>query len=182
MPSSAVLIAARLPVNTSVASALPSPVVNDRPAVPASVSVPWVALSVTCIVSAPASTSPMLIACPFAVESTSGVFTAVTCRPGRWFTGASLTAVSVITVLDVAPTRRPAPGTANSDVATLPVSAPDIVTARPLPPLSCAWRTSTVWRPAVSATLPLPLPKKAYTTGLPSMRTRAASSAVAAKV
>jgi len=57
-PSSAVLMAAIAPVNVMVVSFVPVPVVMFRPAVPASVSVPLVAVSVTCTALPPASTSP----------------------------------------------------------------------------------------------------------------------------
>ena len=54
-------MSAIVPVNVIVASAVPSPVRNDKPVTPLSVSAPLVAVSVTCIEPPPASTSAIVI-------------------------------------------------------------------------------------------------------------------------
>ena len=69
-PSSAPLIAVAVPLKTSVLSLVPSPVVNCRPAVEASVSVPCVTASVA--VSVPPSGSVTVSAVPLAAENSRG--------------------------------------------------------------------------------------------------------------
>ena len=79
-----------------VASAVPSPAVKVKPLRLASVSVPLLAVSVTRTLDVPASMSSMLIRLPFPVEKMSGVSSLVDCAPATVFTGASLTALTVM--------------------------------------------------------------------------------------
>ncbi|MCY1360569.1 hypothetical protein D9M68_257450 [compost metagenome] len=62
------------PVNLMLESLLPSPALKERPVVPLRVSRPLVAVRVTSSVSAPASTSLMLIRLPLAVWNTRLTF------------------------------------------------------------------------------------------------------------
>lgn len=94
VPFNAALTSASVPVKVIVASALPSPTLKLRPAVCASVRLPWVTLSSMRSAAVFASTSATWIALPFAVDSSSGVFSAVSWVPGSWFTGASLIALT----------------------------------------------------------------------------------------
>ena len=91
MPSSAALIAASVPVKVMAASSAPSPPEKVNPAVLASVSVPWLAVSVTATGLEPASESPTEIALPFVLESTSAVPCTVVCGPGTKLIGALFT-------------------------------------------------------------------------------------------
>src|SRR6478672_4277879 len=96
MPLSAVFTLASVPVKTIVASAVPSPVVNDNPAVVLSVIVPFVAVNVILIGFAFRSTSATEIWLALPLEKTFAVSSFVLCGPGTVFTGGSLTAVMVI--------------------------------------------------------------------------------------
>ncbi len=86
---------AMVPVNTIEGSVVPSPVLKKRPFVPLSVSVPLVAVRVTCTVAFPASGSEIEIAFPFPVENTIATLRVVAWAPGTELTGGSLTAVTV---------------------------------------------------------------------------------------
>ena len=97
MPSSAALIADRVPVKVIVASAVPLPAIKVSPAVPASVSVPFVAVSVTWSGFVPASGSLTPIGAA-AGRETSGVSSAEICAPGTRFTGGSLATFATVTV------------------------------------------------------------------------------------
>ena len=99
MPSSAALIAAAVPVNVIVTSAVPAPTVNVSPAVPASVSVPFVAVSVTWSGLVPASGSLTAMRLPLPVEKTSATSSAEICAPGTMFTGGSLATFATVTVM-----------------------------------------------------------------------------------
>ena len=98
MPSSAALIAAWVPVNVIVASFAPLPTVKTSPAVPASVSVPLVAVSVTSSGFTPASGSLTAIRLPEPVEKTSATSSAEICAAGTMFTGGSLARLATVTV------------------------------------------------------------------------------------
>jgi hypothetical protein len=63
-PSSAALIDASVPVKVMLASAVPSPVANVSPAVPASVTTPFEPARLTCTGAPPASTSVIEIWLP----------------------------------------------------------------------------------------------------------------------
>ena len=76
MPSRAVFISAIVPSNVIVASAVPLPIMNDRPAVPMVIT-PFVEVRVTRISLAPASTSLTEIRLPFPVENMSAVSSGV---------------------------------------------------------------------------------------------------------
>ena len=100
-PFSAALIDTRVPVKVRLA--LPSaPPVSVMPAVPPRVSTPFVTVSVTCSALLAASTSPTLIALPFAALNTSAVSSPTTCAAGTVFSGASLTAVTLMRAVSVA--------------------------------------------------------------------------------
>jgi hypothetical protein len=71
-PFSAALIAATVPVNVIVPSAVPSPALNVSPPMPARVMTPLVAVSTTCTGFVPAS-SVIEIALPLPAENTSAV-------------------------------------------------------------------------------------------------------------
>ena len=68
---------ATVPVNVIAASEVPSPAENASPAVPASVSVPFVEFNETCTADVPASRSPIEIEFPAAVEKMRVVSSAV---------------------------------------------------------------------------------------------------------
>ena len=57
IPFNAAFTFVSVPVKTIVASAVPSPVVNDKPAIELRVNVPFVAVNVILIAFVPASTS-----------------------------------------------------------------------------------------------------------------------------
>jgi hypothetical protein len=124
MPSSAALMSPALPLNTIVVSPLPSPLLKLRPAMVASVSVPSLALSVNCSGDAAVSMSATLIARPLALDSTSVVFSGVTCRPGSWLTGASLTAPTLLLTLAAAVLKALLPPT--TVVSATPPAAPEV--------------------------------------------------------
>src|SRR6185503_14559407 len=127
IPFIAVFTAVNVPVNIIVASAVPSPVMNDSPAVVLSVSVPLVAVKVILTGFEPASTSATEIWLPLPLENTFAVFVRVVCAPGTVFTGPSLTAVTLMVIVFGVGSR----------------SVP--------PPLSCTWKVKDVYG------VPLPL-------------------------
>ena len=88
-------------VPVTITLAVPSPETEPRPAVVPRVSVPLVAVSVTR--SSPLSASGSAIDSPLAVAAliTKAVFTGVTCTPGMWLAGPSLTAVMPIVAVSV---------------------------------------------------------------------------------
>ena len=96
-PLRAVLIAAMVPLKVIVGSAVPSPVVKARPVVPPSVTFPLVPARVTRTEAPPASTSDTEMAFELPVEKTVAVFMFVDWAPGTALTGASLTALTLIT-------------------------------------------------------------------------------------
>ena len=104
MPFRAALTFTSVPRKVIVASAVPSPApvpfaslkLKLRPEVVLSVRVPLVAVSVTWMLFPPASRSATEIWLPLPLEKVSGVFCGVPCGPGTVFTGASLTAATLI--------------------------------------------------------------------------------------
>src|SRR6185369_12826875 len=82
MPFSAVFTAESEPVKVIVASAVPSPTVNDRPATVLRVIVPFVAVNVILIGLAPRSTSATEIWLLLMAENTLAVSWAVVCAAG----------------------------------------------------------------------------------------------------
>ena len=84
-----------VPRKVIVASAVPSPAVKVKPVSTGSVMVPLVPVSCTSTVAPPASMSLNRMGLPLALENTRLVFFGVCWAPGTWFTGASLTAVTV---------------------------------------------------------------------------------------
>src|SRR5215510_4759409 len=120
-PLRAVLMLARLPVTVTVPVPLPLTV---RPEVPARVRVPLVAASVTWTLALPASTSAMLMALPLAVENVSVPSSFMVCAPGTVFTGASLTAVTVMATESTSPRAPPEPVLPWSLVVTVRLAAP----------------------------------------------------------
>src|SRR5689334_23326286 len=110
MPFSAVFTSVSVPVNIIVASAVPSPVINARPAVVLSVIVPLVAVKVILIGFAPASESATEIWLPLPLEKTNATSSLVFCGPGTVLTGPSLTPVTLmVMVLGVGSRSVPAP-------------------------------------------------------------------------
>src|SRR5262249_2147625 len=93
-PFSAPLILASVPVNVIVESAVPSPVLKERPPIPFRVIVPFAAVSVTCSEPGPASTSAIEMWLPLPLDNTSDVSWLVLWAAGTVLTGASLTAVT----------------------------------------------------------------------------------------
>jgi hypothetical protein len=77
---------AAVPRTVIVLSAVPSPAMNVRPDVPASVSVPLVTLIVISLTAAPALASLIEMALPFAVENTRFVSSLVACAAGTLLT------------------------------------------------------------------------------------------------
>ena len=96
IPARAALTLDKVPVKTIVASAVPSPVVKVRPVMPERVIVPLLAVRVTLIAPEAASTSVMLIRFPLPLEKTRLVSSLTLCAAGTLFTGASLTALTVM--------------------------------------------------------------------------------------
>ncbi len=92
----------RVPVKVIVVSEVPSPALKLSPPVPPSVTLPLVAVSVTCSISSPTMTlsassgSEVAIWLPFAAEKTRLVSSLVLWATGTVLTGASLTALTVI--------------------------------------------------------------------------------------
>src|SRR5215204_4387251 len=127
MPFSAILMAVSGPVKIIVASAVPSPLMNERPAVVLSVSVPFVAVNVILTWFEAASPSATETWLPLPLENTFAVFTTVVCGPGTVFTGPSFTSLTLIVIVFGVGSR----------------SVP--------PPLSCTWKVKDVYG------LPLPL-------------------------
>ena len=113
-----------VPVKTMVASPVPSPVVKVRPAMPESVSVPLLEVSVTLTAPETASTSPMLIALPLPAENTSVVSSLVLCAMGTVLTGASLTALTVMLTVSLSVFAPPSPVFPRSLVVICTVAAP----------------------------------------------------------
>src|SRR6185503_21193023 len=105
---------ARLPVKVISGSSVPSPTVNDRPAVPFKVIVPSVALMVTCKASLPASTSVIEMALPVPAEKTNKALSGMFCGPGTLLTGASLTPLMVMVKV------------CGADVSTPPLAVPPL--------------------------------------------------------
>src|SRR5437660_8490278 len=70
---------------------VPVPAVKLRPAVPLRVSVPLVAVRVSCIGALPASGSAIEIVLPLALEKTNWLFSTTDCAPGTVLTGGWLT-------------------------------------------------------------------------------------------
>ena len=101
IPASAALTFASVPVKVIVASADPSPAVKERPVSCESVSVPLVALSVIWSEPKAASTSLMLMRFPFPLENVRFVSSLTLCAAGTLFTGASLTALTVMLTVSV---------------------------------------------------------------------------------
>ena len=83
MPFRAALMAASVPVKVMLASPVPVPAEKARPAVPARVSVPLVAVSVTCSAPPAASGSETEIALPLAVGERHRRVDAGRLRPRR---------------------------------------------------------------------------------------------------
>src|SRR5215813_5260477 len=172
-PLRAVLMLARLPVTVTVPVPLPLTV---RPVVPASVSTPLVAASVTWTLLLPASTSAMEMALPLATEKVSVPSSFMVWAAGTLFTGASSTALTVMATGSVSLSGPPEP--------VLPWSL--VVTVRLAAPLKLAvgWNTrpfSAVLmlpRLPVTVTVPVPLPL----TVSPAVPARVSTPLVAASV
>ena len=113
-----------VPVNTMLASKAPSPVVKVSPAMPDSVKVPLATLSVTCRLPLALSTSAMAMWLPLETENTRLVSSSVVCALGTVFTGASLTALTVMPTVSVSTKVPPVPVLPRSDVLMVNVSAP----------------------------------------------------------
>src|SRR5438046_1328685 len=115
-PFKAAFTSAAVPVNAIVASAGPSPAQQTQPkpnpVVPLRLSVPWLTDSVTSslppTVSA-RSTSLTESALPPPVENVFDVSSFVACATGTTFTGASLTALTVIATVSVSLSAPPEP-------------------------------------------------------------------------
>src|SRR5262247_4124590 len=120
-PLRAVLMLAKLPVTVTVAVPLPLTV---RPAVPARVSVPLVAASVTWTLLLPASTSAIEMALPLAVENVSVPSSFMVWAPGTVLTGASLTAFTVMATESLSLRAPPEPVLPWSLVVTVRLAAP----------------------------------------------------------
>ncbi|CAH0356286.1 hypothetical protein AQB9606_04659 [Aquabacterium sp. CECT 9606] len=88
-----------VPVNTMLASPVPSPEVKLKPVRPDKVKVPCSTLRVTCMVPPAASTSLIEIRLPLPDENTKGASSLVDCAPGLVLAGASLTAATVTVTL-----------------------------------------------------------------------------------
>ena len=100
---------AMVAVKTIVASAVPSPVVNVSPVSCDKVIVPLFAARVTLTAPAAASTSLMLMRFPLPLEKVRLVSSFVLCAPGTLFTGASLTALTVMATVSVSDSAPPEP-------------------------------------------------------------------------
>ena len=106
-PARAALMLPMVPVNIIVASAVPSPALKVRPAMPDSVVTPLVLTSWTCTEFVAASRSLIEMRLLFADENTSATFLAVVCVAGTPLTGPSLTAATAIVRLEVLLSRMP---------------------------------------------------------------------------
>ncbi len=116
------MIAAAVPVKVIDASAVPSPVANDKPVVPDRVRLPCATPSVT--VSVAASTSLTVIALAVAVPNVMLTSSVPDCAPGTTLTGASLTAVTLKVMV----------------LGLWSVSTPPLA----VPPLSCTWKVKVL--------------------------------------
>ena len=96
IPSSAALMFASVPVNVIVVFSVPLPTVKVSPERVESVTRPLVAVSVTRSVPPPPSMSEMVIWFWLAALKTSGTLMLVAWSGGMVFTGASLTALTVM--------------------------------------------------------------------------------------
>src|SRR5262252_9545368 len=172
-PFNAVLMLARLPVTVTVPVPLPLTV---RPVVPARVSTPLVAVSVTCTLELPASTSAMLIALPLATLNVSVPSSFMVCAAGTVLTGASLTALTVMATESTSVSGPPEPVLPWSLVVTVRLAAPL--------KLPVGWNTRPLRavlmlaRLPVTVTVPVPLPL----TVRPVVPARVSTPLVAAKV
>src|SRR5882724_6004307 len=172
-PFNAVLMLARLPVTVTVPVPLPLTV---RPDVPARVSTPLVAASVTWTFELPASTSAMEMALPAAVLKVSVPSSFMACATGTVFTGASLMALTVMATVSVSPSAPPEPVLPRSLVVTvrlaLPLKLPVGANTRPLRAVLMLVRLPVT----VTVAVPLPL------TVRPEMPARVSTPLVAASV
>src|SRR5215468_5795452 len=120
-PLRAVLMLARLPMTVTVAVPLPLTV---RPVVPARVSTPLVAASVTWTLLDPASTSAMEIAFPLALEKVSVPSSFMVWAAGTVLTGASFTELTVMATVSTSVSGPPEPVLPWSLVVTVRLAAP----------------------------------------------------------
>ena len=97
MPARAVFTAAIVPVKVMLASAVPSPTLKLKPAVPPRVSVPFVPARLIRARPAPRSGSPIEKASGPA--NTSAVSSGVLCAPGTELTGASFTPSTLVSAM-----------------------------------------------------------------------------------
>src|SRR5882724_6416745 len=152
-PLMAVLMLASVPVTVTAPVPLPLTV---RPVVPARVSTPLVTASVTWTLLAPASTSAIEMALPLATEKVSEPSSLMAWAAGTVFTGASLTALTVMATVSTSLSGPPEP--------VLPWSL--VVTVRLAEPLKLpvGWNTRPLMavlmlaRLPVTVTVPVPLP------------------------
>src|SRR5882724_5567837 len=160
-PLRAVLMLARLPVTVTVPVPLPETV---RPAVPASVSTPLVAASVTWTLLLPASTSAIEMALPPALENVSVPSSFMVWATGTVLTGASLTAFTVMATVSTSVWAPPEPVLPRSLVVTvrlaLPLKLPLGANTRPLRAVLMLARLP------VTVTVPVPLPLPASTSAM----------------
>src|SRR5882724_6423846 len=172
-PLRAVLMLARLPVTVTVPVPVPETV---RPAVPARVSTPLVAASVTWTLLLPASTSAIEMALPAALENVSVPSSFMVWATGTVLTGASLTAFTVMATVSVSPSAPPEPVLPRSLVVTVRLAAPL--------KLPVGWNTRPLRavlmlaRLPVTVTVPVPLPL----TVSPDVPARVSTPLVAASV
>src|SRR5882724_9205196 len=172
-PFNAVLMLARVPVTVTVPVPLPETV---RPAVPARVSTPLVAASVTWTLLLPASTSAMEMALPAAAENVSVPSSFMACAAGTVLTGASFTALTVMATESVSPSAPPEPVLPRSLVVTVRLALPL--------KLPVGWNTRPfnavlmLARLPVTVTVPVPLPE----TVRPAVPARVSTPLVAASV
>ena len=101
-----------------------APPTNVRPASPDRLKVPLVTVSWVCTVAAPASTSLIEMRFPLPAEKTSAVSSLVVCAAGTLFTGASLTALTVMLTVSVSVSVPPAPVLPRSLVTMVRVAGP----------------------------------------------------------
>ena len=106
VPSRAALMSVMAPTICTLEVPLPMTV---TPAVEPVARVPLVEESVTWMALPPASTSDTEMALPLEVEKTRFVSSATVCVPGTLFTGASLTALTVMLTVSVSLSGPPAP-------------------------------------------------------------------------
>src|SRR5882672_10581155 len=172
-PFNAVLMLARLPVTVTVPVPLPETVSPD---VPASVSTPLVAASVTWTFELPASTSAIEMALPAAVLKVSVPSSFMACATGTVFTGASFTALTVMATVSVSPSAPPEPVLPRSLVVTVRLAAPlKLPVGANTRPFNAVLMLA---RLPVTVTVPVPLPE----TVRPAMPARVSAPLVAASV